>query len=143
MHDQLFVNLPVADLPRSKAFFEAMGYRFEPRFTNESGACLVLGDRLFAMLLTRPFFQGFTPKAIADATQTSEVLNALSCRSRAEVDALVARALAAGGTVARPPQDLGFMYSQAYEDLDGHIWELFCMDMAAAEAAMGGGPTGA
>lgn len=138
MHDQLFVNLPVTDLPRSKAFFEALGYHFEPRFTNESGACLVLGDRLFAMLLTRPFFQGFTPKAIADATQTTEVLNALPCGSRDAVDALIAKVLAAGGRVARAPQDLGFMYSQAYEDLDGHIWELFHMDMAAAEAASGG-----
>lgn len=142
MHDQIFVNLPVADLPRSKAFFEALGYRFEPRFTNESGACLVLGDRLFAMLLTHAFFQGFTSKAIADATQTTEVLTALPCDSRAEVDGLIEKVRAAGGRVARPPQDLGFMYSQAYEDLDGHVWELFCMDMAAAEAACGGASAG-
>ena len=142
MHDQIFVNLPVSDLPRAKAFFVALGYGFEPRFTNESGACLVLGDRLFAMLLTRPFFQGFTPKAIADATQTTEVLVALPCRSRGEVDTMVAKVLAAGGRAARPPQDLGFMYSQAFEDLDGHIWELFHMDMAAAEVASGGAEAG-
>lgn len=138
MHQQIFVNLAVESLPRSMDFFQALGYRFEPRFTSEAGACLVLGENLFAMLLTKDFFKGFTGKALADAKQATEVLTCLSCASREEVDALVAKALAAGGSVPRTPQDHGFMYVHGYEDLDGHIWELTHMDMAAAEAACAG-----
>lgn len=136
MHQQIFVNLPVADLPRSKAFFERLGLGFNPRFTNEQGACLELGENIYAMLLTREFFQTFTDKTIADARRSAEVLLALSCENRAEVDALVARAVAAGATTPRPPQDLGFMYSHAFDDLDGHTWELFYMDMTAAPQQM-------
>jgi predicted lactoylglutathione lyase len=88
------------------------------------------------MLLTREFFQTFTDKAIADARRNAEVLLALSCENRAEVDAGAARALAAGATTPRPPQDHGFMYSRAFDDLDGHTWELFYMDMAAAPQQM-------
>jgi uncharacterized protein len=137
MHQQIFVNLPVVDLPRSKAFFESLGYRFNPQFSNELGACLVLGENLHAMLLTRPFFQGFTDKPVADAHQSVQVLTCLSCESRAEVDALVAKARAAGAAVPRPPQDHGFMYGHGFEDLDGHVWELAFMDMGAAAAAHG------
>ncbi|KQW68687.1 VOC family protein [Methylibium sp. Root1272] len=137
MHQQIFVNLPVKDLPRSMAFFKALGYGFDANFTNDLAACLVLAPNLYAMLLTEPFFKGFTDKPIADARQTTEVLVCLSCESRAEVDALVAKALAAGATVPRPPQDHGFMYGHGYEDLDGHIWELVHMsgDPSAAGAA--------
>jgi len=135
MHKQIFVNLPIQDMARSQAFFSALGYHFDPRFTNDMGASLVLGDNLFAMLLVSDFFKTFTHKAIADTRQSTEVLICLSCDSRAEVDALVAKALAAGGSAPRPPQDMGFMYSHAFEDLDGHTWELVHMDMAAAEAA--------
>ena len=132
MHTQVYINLPIRDMARSRAFFSALGYRFEPKFSNEMGACLVLGENLYAMLLTHPFFQGFTGKAIADASQITEVIVCLNCGSRAEVDALVAKALAAGGTVPRPPVDHGFMYGHGFEDLDGHIWELMHMDTSAA-----------
>lgn len=137
MHKQIFVNLPIQDMARSQTFFKALGYHFNPQFTNEKGACMVLGDNLYAMLLVGDFFKTFTDKAIADTAQSIEVLVCLSCESRAEVQALVAKAVAAGGTTPRAPQDLGFMYSHAFEDLDGHTWELVHMDMAAAEAAGG------
>ncbi|MEP7302588.1 MAG: VOC family protein [Caldimonas sp.] len=128
MHKQIYVNIAVDDLPRSRAFFEALGFRFEARFSNDAGACLVLGENLFAMLLTKDFMKGFTGKPIADAKRTTEALICLSCESRAEVDALVAQALAAGGTAPRPPQEHGgFMYGHGFEDLDGHIWELMYM----------------
>lgn len=127
MHKQIFVNLPVRDLPRSKAFFEALGYRFNPQFTNDMGACLELGPNLHAMLLTEDFARGFTDKPLVDARTATEVLVCLSCESRAEVDQLVTRARAAGGSVPRQPQDHGFMYAHGFEDLDGHIWELVHM----------------
>ena len=132
MSRKIFVNLPCKNLERSKAFFGALGFSFNPQFTNESGACMVIADDIFAMLLTEPFFQGFTDKPVADATRGTEVLVCLSCESRAEVDELVRKARAAGGTVPRAPQDHGFMYSHGFEDLDGHIWELAYMDPNAA-----------
>jgi len=132
MHTQIYVNLPIRDMPRSRAFFSALGYRFESKFSSEQGACLVLGANLHAMLLTHAFFQGFTGKPIVDATQATEVIVCLNCASRAEVDGLVAKALAAGGSAPRPPVDHGFMYSHGFEDLDGHIWELMHMDTSAA-----------
>lgn len=131
MHKQIFVNLAVADLPKSRAFFESLGLSFNPQFSNDQGACLVLGENLFAMLLTREFFKTFIDKQIADSRQTTEVLTCLSCESRAEVDALVAKAVKAGGKAHRQPQDHGFMYGHGFEDLDGHIWELAFMDMSA------------
>lgn len=127
MHKQIYVNLPCRNLPASKAFFEALGYRFNPQFTNEHGACLVLGENLFAMLLTEDFARGFTAKPLVDAKAATEVLVCLSCESREEVDSLVAKARAAGAAVPRPPQDHGFMYGHGFEDLDGHIWELAFM----------------
>ena len=133
MHKQIYVNLPVQNLPRSRAFFESLGLHFEPKFSNEQGACLVIQEgSIHAMLLTQDFFRTFTSKPIADATRSTEVLVCLSCESRAEVDALVQKALAAGGTAPRPPQDHGFMYAHGFEDLDGHIWELVAMDPNAA-----------
>ncbi|WP_046113023.1 VOC family protein [Aquincola tertiaricarbonis] len=127
MHKQIFVNLPIRDMQRSRAFFEAMGYAFNPQFSNDQGACLVLGENLHAMLLVHDFFKGFTAKPIADAREVSEVLVCMSCDSREQVDALVAKAVAAGGTTPRAPQDHGFMYAHGFEDLDGHIWELVAM----------------
>jgi predicted lactoylglutathione lyase len=133
MHKQIYVNLPVADLPRSRAFFESLGLHFEPKFSNDQGACLVIHEgTIHAMLLTQDFFRTFTSKPIADATRSTEVLVCLSCESRDEVDALVKKALAAGGTAPRAPQDHGFMYAHGFEDLDGHIWELVAMDPDAA-----------
>ena len=129
---QIFVNLPVRDLARSKEFFEALGLGFNPRFTNLQGACLGIADNIYAMLLVEPFFQGFTKLPIADAKKSTEVLVALQCDSRAEVDALVAKAVAAGGSAPNDRQDHGFMYQHGFADLDGHQWELFWMDEAAA-----------
>ncbi|WP_313080169.1 VOC family protein [Pulveribacter sp.] len=132
MARKIFVNLPIADMQRSRAFFEALGFAFNPQFTNEQGACMVISEDIYAMLLVRPFFQTFTDKRIADARESAQVLLCLSCDSRGEVDALMARALAAGATEPRPAQDHGFMYYRAFDDLDGHGWELMHMDMAAA-----------
>ncbi len=137
MARQIFVNLPVKDLEKSKAFFEQLGFTFNPQFTNNDGACMVISDTIFAMLLTVPFFQTFIKKPVADATKSTEVLICLSCENRAEVDALVAKALAAGGTAPNDPQDHGFMYAHGFEDLDGHIWELAYMDMSAMPAQPG------
>jgi len=126
---QIFVNLPVKDLDKSKAFFNALGYSFNPQFTNANAACMVVQEgSIHAMLLVEPFFKTFTDKAIADTRTSTEVLLCLSCESRAEVDELVAKAVAAGGTTPRAPQDLGFMYGHGFQDLDGHLWELVFMD---------------
>lgn len=131
MHQQIFVNLPIENMARSQAFFKALGYQFNPEFTNEQGACLVVGENLFVMLLVKDFYQTFTSKTIADARTTSEVLICFSCNSREEVDALVAKAVAAGGTSPRPVQDMGFMYSHSFDDLDGHSWEFVHMQDAS------------
>lgn len=131
MTRKIFVNLAVKDLPRSRVFFESLGFSFNPQFSNEQGACLVISDDIYAMLLTEPFFQSFTKKPVADAHATTEVLVCLSCDSRAEVDELVRKAIAAGGRAPNAPQDHGFMYGHGFEDLDGHMWELSFMDMAA------------
>jgi predicted lactoylglutathione lyase len=135
MARQIFVNFAVEDLARSKAFYTALGFRFNDQFTNESGACMVIEDNIFAMLLTRPFFQTFTTKEMCDPARSIEVLTCLSCDSREQVDELVAKAVAAGGRIAREARDHGFMYDHAFEDLDGHIWELVYM---APDASAGG-----
>ena len=132
-HQQIFVNLPVKDLERSKRFVASLGYSFNEQFTNDQGACMVVGENLFVMLLVEPFFQTFTKKPVADGKST-EVLICLSCDSRTQVDDLVAKALAAGGTAPNPVQDHGFMYGHGFHDLDGHGWELMHMDMSAAPA---------
>ncbi|HIV71145.1 MAG TPA: VOC family protein [Candidatus Aquabacterium excrementipullorum] len=134
MPQQIFVNLPVKDLERSKAFFTHLGYSVNPQFTNEQAACIVISDTIYAMLLVEPFFQTFTKKAVVDAKQSTEVLLCLSCDSREHVDALVAKALEAGGQAPMPKQDYGFMYGHGFEDLDGHQWELSYMDMSAVPA---------
>ena len=131
MATQIFVNLPVKDLQRSVAFFTALGYDFDLNFTNENATCMIVGENIFVMLLVEPFFQTFTKKEICDARKSTEVLVCLSCESRAKVDELVARAVAAGGTIPREAQDHGFMYGHTFEDLDGHIWELVYMAPAA------------
>ncbi len=135
MSTMIFVNLPVADLPRSRSFFEALGYSFNPQFSDDTAACLVISDTIYAMLLTHAKFKTFTPKAICDARTTTEVLVALSCGSREEVDDKVRKAVAAGGSMFRPPNDHGFMYEHAFQDPDGHIWELVWMDPSAINAA--------
>lgn len=128
MATKIFVNLPVKDLQKSMDFFSKLGYSFNPKFTNEKAACMVISEDIYSMLLTEAFFQGFTPKTVTDAQKGTEVLLALSADSRQAVDELVNKALAAGGTEVREPQDHGFMYARSFNDLDGHIWEIFWMD---------------
>jgi uncharacterized protein len=127
MHERIFVNLPIADMAKSKAFFGALGYSFDPDFTGDQGAALVLGKNLHAMLMAREFFATFTSKPIADAKTSTGGWVCLSCDSREQVDTLVAKAVAAGGTAPRKAKDYGFMYSNAFEDLDGHTWVLMHM----------------
>jgi predicted lactoylglutathione lyase len=128
----IFVNLPVKDLNRSIDFFTRLGYQFNARFTDATATCMIISDTIYVMLLTEAKFKMFTPKPISDATQSTEVLVCLSAESRDEVDALIAKAVAAGGTTFKEPQDYGFMYGHGYQDLDGHIWEIMWMDPAAA-----------
>ena len=136
MSQMIFVNLPVADLAAAKAFYEAIGARNNPQFTDETAACMVFSDTIHVMLLTHDKFSQFTPKRIADAHQVSEVLICISADSREGVDEITDKALAAGGRESREKQDYGFMYGRSFEDLDGHIWEPMWMDLEAATAAM-------
>jgi len=128
MATNIFINLPVADLPASKAFFETLGFAFNPQFTDETAAAMVIDENIFSMLLTHEKFRQFTPKPIADANAVSEVLIAISRDSREAVTELFDKAIAAGGKQVRPGDDYGFMMSQAFSDLDGHIWEVMWMD---------------
>ncbi len=136
MSKLIFVNLPVADLDRSVAFYEAIGAVKNPQFSDETAACMVFSDVIHVMLLTHDKFRQFTPKRIADSHETSEVLICISAESREAVDHVTENALAAGGREPREPQDYGFMYGRSFEDLDGHIWEPMWMDLAAASQAM-------
>jgi uncharacterized protein len=131
MSAKMFVNLPVKDLSKSMAFFRELGYEFNPHFTDETAACMVISQENYAMLLTHEKFKTFTPKPICDAREATEVLIALSCGSRDAVSGLVNKAVAAGGSTYADPQDHGFMYQHGFQDLDGHIWELFWMDESA------------
>ena len=131
MSTKMFVNLPVKDLDRTVAFFTALGFKFNPQFTDKNATCMIVSEEAFVMLLVEPFFKGFTPKPISDAKKSTEVLLCLSAESRAEVDDMVAKAIAAGGSAPNKPQDHGFMYQHGFEDLDGHMWELAYMDMSA------------
>ena len=131
--NNIFVNLPVADLEASKAFYTALGYTINPLFTDENAASVVMSDSIYVMLLVKPFFATFTDKSIIEPKSEVQVLNALGLDSRDEVDEWAAKALAAGGAEPRPAQDYGFMYSRDIEDLDGHIWEVMWMDPEAAK----------
>lgn len=131
MSRQIFVNLPVRDLAKSIAFYQAIGADQNLQFSDDTAACMVISDTLFVMLLTHAKWATFTRKPIVDAHRDSEVMLALSSESRAEVDKLTEAAGAAGGKAdINPKQDLGFMYGRSFEDVDGHIWEVFCMDMS-------------
>jgi predicted lactoylglutathione lyase len=136
-HRMMFVNLPVRDLQRSKAFFAKLGFTYDPRFTDDKAACMVVSDVAYVMLLQEAFYRTFTNREPCDTTRQNEGLVALSCESRAEVDALVRTALEAGGAQAMPPQDHGFMYERSFYDPDGHHWEVLWMDR---EVAQGEGP---
>jgi predicted lactoylglutathione lyase len=125
MSKQIFLNLPVSDLAKSMAFFKALGFSNNPQMSSDDGACIVISDAIFVMLCTHNKFRVFTPKTICDTSKAVEVLINLSCESREEVDSLVAKALAAGGSTYDKPEDLGFMYSHSFLDPDGHGWGLF------------------
>ncbi len=128
MATQIFVNMAVKDLPKSKAFFSALGYSFNPQFTNDDAACMVISDTIYTMLLTESFFKSFTRKELVDAKKSTEAIVCLSAESRAAVDEIVRKAVAAGGRIYNEPQDHGFMYCHSFEDLDGHQWEFAFMD---------------
>ncbi|HET6674966.1 MAG TPA: VOC family protein [Nitrospiraceae bacterium] len=133
MATKLFLNLPVQDLQKSIDFFTELGFSFNPQFTDETATCMIVSDDIFVMLLTYTKFKSFTPKPICDATKSTEVLVCLSCERRGQVDDMVRKALAAGGTIYSQPQDHGFMYAHGFQDLDGHIWELVYMEPSAIE----------
>lgn len=125
---KLFVNLPVRDLKRSMDFFSQLGFTFNPQFTDERAACMVISEEAFVMLLVEPFFKTFTKNGICDTRSHTEGLFALSCQSRNEVDEMVGKAIAAGGKHALDPMDHGFMYGWSFHDPDGHHWEVLWMD---------------
>lgn len=128
MATKVFINLPVGDLGKSMDFFNNLGFNFNPQFTDEKAACMVVSDNIFVMLLTRSYFQTFTTKEICDATKATEVLIALDTSSRDEVTQIVSKARASGGHIYAEPQDHGWMYQHSFADLDGHQWELVYMD---------------
>lgn len=131
----IFVNLPVADLDKTKAFFAALGFEFNPQFTDDNAACMVVSDKGFVMLLQRAMFETFTDNAICDTATHTEALVCFSCDSREEVDAMVAKAIENGGRHAKKPMDYGFMYGWSFYDPDGHHWEVFWMDPNANPGA--------
>lgn len=131
MSRMVFVSLPVQDLTRSVEFFAGLGFELRSGFTDENATCLVLNEQACVMLLVRPLFATFTTKPLADPSTTTGAVLAVSAQSRAEVDVLVDRALALGGTVTTEPRDEGFMYGRSFYDLDGHAWEVMWTDPAA------------
>ncbi|WP_062217279.1 VOC family protein [Aureimonas sp. D3] len=132
MQPLIFINLPVRDLAASIAFYEALGFRRNPQFSDETAACIVVSDVIHVMLLTHAKFMQFSPRPIADARASAQALFCLSAESRAAVDELVTKAIQAGGTAdPTPTQEFGVMYGRSYEDPDGHIWEVMWMDPAA------------
>jgi uncharacterized protein len=135
MATKIFVNLPVKDLKKSMEFFTKLNFTFNAQFTDETAACMVVSEDIYVMLLTQDKFKTFTPKAICDATKSTEVLVCLSCESRENVNDMVRKAVGGGGTTYNEPQDHGFMYGHGFQDLDGHIWELFYMEPNAVHQA--------
>ena len=131
MATKIFVNLPVKDLGKSTVFFTSLGYAFNPQFTNEQAGCLIISEDIYVMLVTEPFFKTFIPGDIADTKTTTESITCLSTDSRQNVDEIISKALAAGATTYKAPQDHGFMYAHGFRDLDGHLWEYIWMDPGA------------
>ena len=132
MATKIFVNLPVKDLNKSMTFFTQLGFGFNPQFTDEKAACMLIGENIYAMLITEPFFKTFTKKAISDATKNTEVLIALDAESREQVDEMIQNAIKAGGSVYMNSQDHGWMYGHSFADLDGHQWEILYINESAA-----------
>jgi uncharacterized protein len=134
MATQIFVNLPVSDLDKSVEFFTALGFTFNPDYTDENATCMIINDDAYVMLLVEGFFKTFTSKDIADARRSTEVIMAFSADSREGVDGLYNKAIGAGGSSSQPAQDYGFMYSRSFQDPDGHLWEVMWMDPAGPQA---------
>lgn len=131
MAKQIFINLPVRNLAKSRAFYEALGYRVNPKFTNETeAACIEVSDTIYLMLLVRPYFQTFTDRKLCDTSRELQVLLATNADDRAQVDALMSTALAHGGSEAGAARDYGFMYQRSFADPDGHVFEVFYMNEA-------------
>lgn len=131
MATKIFVNLPVKDLNKSVEFFTKLGFKFNPQFTDENATCMIVGEDIFVMLLVEGFFKTFTHKAISDATKSTEVIVSLSADGRQEVDRMIGKAVAAGATTPNEPKDYGTMYQHGFQDLDGHLWEIFYMEPGA------------
>ncbi|MBS1984475.1 MAG: VOC family protein [Bdellovibrionales bacterium] len=133
MAQQIYINLPVKNLSKAMQFFTHIGFAFNLKFTNATGACMIVGENIYVMLLAENFFRTFTTKSICDAKESTEVLICISAESRESVDEMITRARQAGGAVTRQPQDHGFMYGHGFEDLDGHIWEVIYMDPSTSQ----------
>ncbi|MNI09082.1 Glyoxalase-like domain protein [compost metagenome] len=131
--NKIFVNLPVKNLSASIDFFTKMGFDFNPQFTDDNATCMVISEHIFVMLLVEDYFKTFTKKDIADATKSTEAIIALAVENREKVDELVHKALSAGGQPSNDAVDHGFMYTWSFQDLDGHLWELFYMEESAVE----------
>ena len=131
MITKLFVNLPVKDLNKTVEFFTKLGFTFNPQFTDENSTCMIVSNDIFVMLLVEKFFKTFTKKEISDVSKNTEVIVALSTQSREEVDQMMEKVIGAGGKESRDPQDHGWMYGRSFEDIDGHLWEIFYMDETA------------
>lgn len=135
MATQIFVNLPVKDLDRSVEFFTKLGFKFNPQFTDENATCMIVGEDIFVMLLVEKFFKTFTTKEISNARRSTEVILALSTDSREKVDDMINKVIKAGGIEPREPQDHGWMYGRSFQDVNGHLWEIFYMDSSAVNQA--------
>ena len=131
MATKLFVNLPVKDLNKSINFFAKLGFTFNPQFTDENATCMIIGENIFAMLLVEKFYKTFTDKEICDSTKSTEAILALSADSREKVNEMIIKVISAGGIETRKPQDHGWMYGRSFQDVDGHLWEIFFMDESA------------
>jgi len=128
MAKQIFINLPVKDLKKTMEFFEKLGFTFNMQFTDDKAACMIIGENIYAMLLLEKFFKTFTNKEIADAKKTTEVLIAIDAESKKSVDEMIKKAVEAGGSTYRNPQDNGWLYGHSFADLDGHQWEVLYID---------------
>lgn len=131
MITNIFVNLPVKDLNKTVEFFTKLGFTFNPQFTDENATCMIVGKDIYVMLLVEKFFKTFTKKEISDTTKNTEAIVALSAQSREEVDQMMDKVLGAGGREARDPQDHGWMYGRSFEDINGHLWEIFFMALSS------------
>ena len=133
MSREIFINLPVRELQKTMEFFSTLGFTYNPQFTDEKAACMIISDKAYVMLLSEPFFKGFTKNEICDTSTRTEAIFALSCESKAEVDQMVRKAIDAGGRPALDPVDHGFMYNWSFYDVDGHHWEVLWMDPKAVQ----------